>query len=97
MSPIENDTLVFGNSKLDVLGSSSGEEIVPLEVKVVKQKEQNRLRKGFNQILTYLRTIEVTEGFYVVFCRGDFVLEIPKTILVGKFEKSFTLNPTSPL
>jgi hypothetical protein len=35
----------------------------------------------FNQILTYIETIDVSEGFYVVYCVGDFILDMPSTIL----------------
>ena len=72
--------VVFGKSRPDILGLFSQDELFPIEVKVVKKKENEKIKKGFNQILTYIRTIDLTEGFYVIFCRGDFQLEIPNAI-----------------
>jgi len=74
--------VVFGNSRPDVLGFYSKDELFPIEVKVVKKGENAKIKTGFNQILTYLKTIDLIEGFYVVFCRGDFQLEMPQTIFL---------------
>jgi hypothetical protein len=73
--------VVFGRSRPDVLGLCSGEELFPIEVKVINENEIKRLKNGFNQILTYIETIDVSEGFYVVYCVGDFILDMPSTIL----------------
>jgi hypothetical protein len=66
----------------DVFGIYSRDEFFPIEVKVVRKNDINRVKTGFNQILTYIRTIDVTEGFYVLFCIGDHTLEIPNSILI---------------
>jgi hypothetical protein len=47
---------------------------------VIESNEIRRLKTGFNQILTYIETIDVLEGFYVVYCIGDFILDIPSSI-----------------
>jgi hypothetical protein len=49
-------------------------------VKVIESDEINKLKTGFNQILTYLETIDVAEGFYIVYCVGDFTIDIPSSI-----------------
>jgi hypothetical protein len=72
--------VVFGRSRPDLLGLYSGEELFPIEVKVIESNEIGRLKTGFNQILTYIETIDVLEGFYVVYCVGDFILDIPSSI-----------------
>jgi len=73
--------VIFGRSEPDLLGLYSGEELFPIEVKVLRQNQLQRLRTGFNQILDYLRIIGVREGYYIIFCRGNFTLDIPDTIL----------------
>jgi len=73
--------VIFGRSEPDLLGLYSGEELFPIEVKVLRQNQLHRLRIGFNQILDYLRIIGVREGYYIIFCRGNFTLDIPDTIL----------------
>lgn len=70
----------LGKSRPDVLIQSK-EEMFPIEVKVVRLNDNDRVKKGFNQIVTYIRTNDASEGFYVIFCRGDFTLQIPKTVL----------------
>jgi len=75
--------VILGSVRPDLLGLYSGEELFPIEVKVIRLNEKERLRFGFNQILQYLRTIDVKEGFYIVFCRGDFTLDIPDSVLIN--------------
>lgn len=75
--------VIFGRVRPDLLGLYSGEELFPIEVKVIRENELERLKVGFNQILEYLRTIDVSEGFYVVFCCGDFTLDILETIPIN--------------
>ena len=72
--------VVFGRSRPDLLGLHSGGELFPIEVKVIESNEIGRLKTGFNQILTYIETIGVLEGFYVVYCIGDFILDIPSSV-----------------
>lgn len=72
--------VVFGRSRPDLLGLYTGEELFPIEVKVIESNEIGRLKTGFNQILTYIETIDVLEGFYVVYCIGDFILDIPSSV-----------------
>ena len=74
----------LNKSRLDVLIQSK-EELFPVEVKVVRLNENDRVKKGFNQIVTYIRTIDASEGFYVIFCRGDFTLQIPPMIFEDTF------------
>jgi len=75
--------VVLGRVRPDLLGLYSGEELFPIEVKVIKSNEIGRLKTGFNQILTYLVTIDVTEGFYIVYCVGDFTLDMPSSIFTN--------------
>jgi hypothetical protein len=75
--------VILGSVRPDLLGLYSGEELFPIEVKVIKLNEKRRLRLGFNQILQYLRTIGMKEGFYIVFCRGDFTLDTPDSVLIN--------------
>jgi hypothetical protein len=72
--------VVFGRARPDLLGLYSGEELFPIEVKVIESNEIRKLKTGFNQILTYLETIDVSEGFYIVYCIGDFTLDMPSSI-----------------
>jgi hypothetical protein len=90
--------VALGRSRPDVLIQSK-EELFPVEVKVVRINENDRVKKGFNQIVTYIRTIDASEGFYVIFCRGDFALQIPQTIFDGTFRINIVtvgLPETSP-
>ncbi len=73
--------VVFGRTRPDLLGLYSGEELFPIEVKVIESSAIGRLKTGFNQILTYLETIDVSEGFYVVYCIGDFTLDMPSSVV----------------
>ena len=75
--------VILGDSRPDIIANHAFVNLVPIEVKVIRNRENHRIKTGFNQILTYLRTIDVSEGFYVIFCRGDFTLDIPQRIVIG--------------
>ena len=88
----------FGKRRPDVLLQSK-EEIFPLEVKVVRLNDNYRVKTGLNQIISYIRTIDASEGFYVIFCRGDFTLQIPPTVFEGAYRiniMTVELPETSP-
>jgi len=90
--------VILGKNIPDVLIQSK-EELFPIEVKVIRRNEKVRVRKGFNQIVTYIRTISASEGFYVIFCKGDFTLQIPPTILTDSYRiniVTINLPETSP-
>ncbi len=89
---------IFGKNIPDVLIQSK-DEWFPIEVKVITQNQKNRVIKGFNQILTYIKTLTVSEGFYVIFCKGDFTLQIPSSILIESHRVNIVtihLTITSP-
>ncbi len=90
--------VIFGKNIPDVLMQSK-EELFPIEVKVIRRNEKHRVTKGFNQIVTYIRTISASEGFYIIFCKGDFTLRIPPTILTESYRINIitiNLTQTSP-
>ena len=86
--------VIFGKNIPDVLIKSK-EELFPIEVKVIKRNEKQRVKIGFNQIVTYIRTISASEGFYIIFCKGDFTLQIPPKILTESYRINIvTINLT---
>jgi hypothetical protein len=86
--------VIFGKNIPDVLFQSK-EELFPIEVKVIRRNGKQRVLKGFNQIVTYIRTISASEGFYIIFCKGDFTLQIPPTILTESYRINIvTINLT---
>jgi hypothetical protein len=89
---------IFGNNIPDVLISSK-DEWFPIEVKVITKSQKDRILKGFNQILTYIKTLTASEGFYVIFCKGDFTLQIPSIISTDSYRihiVTVQLSKTSP-
>lgn len=90
--------VILGKNIPDILIQSK-EELFPIEVKVIRRNEKQRVKKGFNQIVTYIRTISASEGFYIIFCKGDFTLQIPPTILNESYRiniVTINLTQTSP-
>ncbi|MDD4353104.1 MAG: hypothetical protein PHN56_01465 [Candidatus Nanoarchaeia archaeon] len=75
---------LFGGIEPDTIDLNSKEPLV-MEIKVVKSNSpKTQLKKGFNEIISQINTLNKNVGYYLIFnFNNELLLDIPEKILIG--------------
>lgn len=75
---------LFGKVEPDTIDLSTKEHLV-MEIKIIKSNSpKNQLLKGYNEILTYISTLNETIGYYLIFnINQNIFLSLPEKIILG--------------